>query len=135
MELFGSNLSDHWGIVDFHDPVAEFARESLDAIMEVKVASVEKSEERRKERLRRERWVERKGAMKMIKGPKTTSEREDRLPKTSSEQKDRPAGPQVSAARDPLEQELGYLHRHAELDDAEADRSGYVSDDMLVDAV
>merc|ERR1719219_1900959 len=67
LELFGSNLSDHWGIVDFHDPVAEFARESLDAIMEVKVASVEKSDERRKERLRRER----KGAMKMIKGPKT----------------------------------------------------------------
>ena len=43
-------MSNHWGIVDFHDPVAEFARESLDTIMEVKVASADKSEERRKDR-------------------------------------------------------------------------------------
>ena len=128
MELFGSDASDHWGIVDFHEPVADFARESLDVIMEVKVASVEKSEERRKARLKRERRDKRK----MIKGPKTTSEQEDRLPQTSSGQKDRPAAaPQVSVARDPLEQELGYLHRHAELDDDD----DCVSDDVLVDAV
>ena len=50
LELFGSGPSDHWGVVDFHKPVAEFARESLDAIMEVKVASAEKSEERRRDR-------------------------------------------------------------------------------------
>ena len=50
METFGSDMSNHWGIVDFHDPVAEFARESLDTIMEVKVASADKSEERRKDR-------------------------------------------------------------------------------------
>jgi len=133
MELFGSDVSDHWGIVDFHLPVAEFAREGLDPIMEVKVASAEKSEERRKDRLKRER-SEKRRAMKMIKRPKTTSEEKDRLPKTSSEQKERPAASQVSLARDPLEQDLGFFH-HAALDSAEADRSGYLSDDMLVDAV
>ena len=51
MELFGSSASNHWGVVDFRDDaVADFARESLDPIMEVKVASKEKSEERRKDR-------------------------------------------------------------------------------------
>ena len=84
-------------------------------------------------RLKRER-SEKRRAMKMIKRPKTTSEEKDRLPKTSSEQKERPAASRVSLARDPLEQDLGFFH-HAALDSAEADRSGYLSDDMLVDAV
>ena len=50
MELFGSSASNHWGVVDFREAVADFARESLDPIMEVKVASKDKSEERRKDR-------------------------------------------------------------------------------------
>ena len=50
MELFGSSASNHWGVVDFREAVADFARESLDPVMEVKVASKEKSEERRKDR-------------------------------------------------------------------------------------
>ena len=52
MELFGSSASNHWGVVDFRDAVADFARQSLDPIMETKVASAEKSEERRKDRYR-----------------------------------------------------------------------------------
>ena len=50
MELFGSSASNHWGVVDFRDAVADFACQSLDPIMEVKVASKDKSEERRKDR-------------------------------------------------------------------------------------
>ena len=74
----------------------------------------------------------------MSKRPKTTLEQQKDRPQTSSEQKDRPAAPQVPVAWDPLEQELDCLH-HAALDNAEANRNGYDSDDvsdgMLVDAV
>ena len=57
----------------------------------------------------------------MIQRPKMTSEQ---IPKTSSEVRYRPSEPQVSVdSRDPLGQELGCL------DDVEADRSDYDSED------
>ena len=58
MDLFGSNMSNHWGIVDYHHPVAEVAKESLSDMMDIRVASAEKSEERRKKRLRQQGKLE-----------------------------------------------------------------------------
>merc|ERR1712037_509949 len=92
LETFGSDMSNHWGIVDFHDPVAEFARESLDTIMEVKVASADKSEERRKDRLKRERLQTRKAVMKMSKRPKTTLEQQKDRPRHRQHRKPAPRG-------------------------------------------
>merc|ERR1719422_2256863 len=104
MELFGSSASNHWGVVDFRDDaVADFARESLDPVMEIKVASKEKSEERRKDRLRKE-WQQKR---EMIKRAKTTSEQNDRLPKTSMEQKDRSAAAPQSSIEETISRELG----------------------------
>merc|ERR1719188_2341851 len=123
MELFGSSAWNQWGVVDFRDAVADFARESLDAIMEVKVASKEKSEERRKDRLRTE-WHRKR---EMIKRAKATSEQKDRLQKTTSEQKDRSA-----AAPQPSMEETTSL----DLGDAMELSACYDSEeDMLDDAV
>jgi len=58
MEMFGSDASGRWGVVDYHHPVAEFAKESLSAMMDVRVASAEKSEERRRKRLRQQGKLE-----------------------------------------------------------------------------
>merc|ERR1719188_2493284 len=103
MELFGSSAWNQWGVVDFRDAVADFARESLDAIMEVKVASKEKSEERRKDRLRTE-WHRKR---EMIKRAKTTSEQKDRLPKTSLEQMERSAAAPQPSIEETTSLELG----------------------------
>jgi len=58
MDLFGSDMFSHWGIVDYHHPVAEVAKESLSDMMDIRVASAEKSEERRKKRLRQQGKLE-----------------------------------------------------------------------------